>query len=62
MGRLEKVKRVIDLIPIMKNIDDSQIKLLIVGKGSQENDLKEVIQYIRKPTSGTKFYNPVSDI
>ena len=27
-----------------------------------ENDLKEVIQYIRKPTSGTKFYNPVSDI
>ena len=26
-----------------------------------ENDLKEVIQYIRKPISGTKFFNPVSD-
>ena len=27
-----------------------------------ENDLKEVIQYIRQPISGTKFFNPVSDI
>ena len=27
-----------------------------------ENDLNEVIQYIRKPISGTKFFNPVSDI
>ena len=26
-----------------------------------ENDLKEVIQFIRKPISGTKFFNPVSD-
>ena len=27
-----------------------------------ENDLKEVINYIRQPISGTKFYNPVSDL
>ena len=27
-----------------------------------ENDLNEVIQYIRKPISGSKFFNPVSDI
>ena len=27
-----------------------------------ENDLKEVINYIRKPISGTKFYNPVSEL
>ena len=26
-----------------------------------ENDLKEVIDYIRQPVSGTKFFNPVSD-
>ena len=26
-----------------------------------KNDLKEVIQFIRKPISGTKFFNPVSD-
>ena len=26
-----------------------------------ENDLKEVIQYIRQPVSGTKFFNPVSE-
>ena len=26
-----------------------------------ENDLKEVIHFIRKPISGTKFFNPVSD-
>ena len=27
-----------------------------------ENDLKEVIQYIRQPVSGTKFFNPVSEV
>ena len=27
-----------------------------------ENDLKEVINYIRQPVSGTKFFNPVSEI
>ena len=27
-----------------------------------ENDLKEVINYIRQPISGTKFYNPVSEL
>ena len=27
-----------------------------------EKDLQEVIQYIRQPISGTKFFNPVSDI
>ena len=27
-----------------------------------ESDLKEVIQYIRQPISGTKFFNPVSGI
>ncbi|HIB32509.1 MAG TPA: deoxynucleoside kinase [Candidatus Marinimicrobia bacterium] len=26
-----------------------------------ENDLQEVINYIRQPVSGTKFFNPVSD-
>jgi len=26
-----------------------------------ESDLQEVIQYIRQPISGTKFFNPVSD-
>jgi len=26
------------------------------------NDLKEVIKYIRQPISGTKFYNPVSEL
>jgi len=26
-----------------------------------ENDLKEVIDYIRQPVSGTKFFNPVSE-
>ena len=26
-----------------------------------ENDLEEVIDYIRQPVSGTKFYNPVSE-
>ena len=27
----------------------------------KENDLKEVIDYIRQPVSGTKFFNPVSE-
>tara|TARA_B100000029_G_scaffold10085_2_gene11011 strand:- start:3322 stop:3963 length:642 start_codon:yes stop_codon:yes gene_type:complete len=27
-----------------------------------KKDLEEVISYIRKPVSGTKFYNPVTDI
>ena len=27
-----------------------------------ENDLKEVIKYIRQPISGTKFFTPVSDV
>ena len=27
-----------------------------------ENDLKEIINFIRKPVSGTKFFNPVTDI
>jgi len=27
-----------------------------------EDDLKEVIKYIRQPVSGTKFFNPVSEI
>ena len=27
-----------------------------------ENDLKEVINYIRQPVSGTKFFNPVTDL
>jgi len=28
---------------------------------NNENDLKEVINYIRQPVSGTKFFNPVTD-
>ena len=27
-----------------------------------EDDLKEVINYIRQPVSGTKFFNPVSEL
>mgnify|MGYP006264784535 CR=1 FL=1 len=27
-----------------------------------KNDLKEIINFIRKPVSGTKFFNPVTDI
>ena len=27
-----------------------------------ENDLKEIINFIRKPVSGTKFFNPVSEL
>ena len=27
-----------------------------------QNDLKEIINFIRKPVSGTKFFNPVTDI
>ena len=29
---------------------------------NNEKDLAEVIQYIRQPVSGTKFFNPVSDL
>lgn len=43
VGRLEKVKRVMDLIPIVKNIPDKNIKLLIIGKGSLENELQKKI-------------------
>ena len=28
---------------------------------NNENDLEEVINYIRQPVSGTKFFNPVTD-
>ena len=41
VGRLEKVKRVMDLVPIVKNIPDENIKLLIIGKGSLENELQK---------------------
>ncbi len=43
VGRLEKVKRVMDLIPIMKNVGGTEVKLLIVGKGSLENEIKKKI-------------------
>ncbi len=43
VGRLEEVKRVMDLIQIIKNIKNNQIKLLIVGKGSQQDSLREEI-------------------
>ena len=43
VGRLEKVKRVMDLVPIVKNIPDENIKLLIIGKGSLENELQKKI-------------------
>ena len=29
---------------------------------NNENDLEEVIKYIRQPVSGTKFFNPVSGL
>tara|TARA_B100000902_G_scaffold397757_1_gene462476 strand:+ start:76 stop:1308 length:1233 start_codon:yes stop_codon:yes gene_type:complete len=43
VGRLEKVKRVMDLIKIIKNIKNNKIKLIIVGKGSLQNSLTEEI-------------------
>ena len=44
VGRLEHVKRVLDLIKIIKNIKIDEIKLLIVGKGSLQEVLnKEII-------------------
>ena len=45
IGRLEKVKRVLDLIYIIKNIKDRKVKLIIVGKGSLEVELKEKIDF-----------------
>ena len=33
----------------------------IIDFVENENDLKEVIDYIRQPVSGTKFFNPVSE-
>ncbi len=44
VGRLEKVKRVIDLVEIMKNLNDKSIKLLVVGTGSLEKRIKEITQ------------------
>ena len=44
VGRLEHVKRVLDLIKIIKNIKIDEIELLIVGKGSLQEVLnKEII-------------------
>ena len=53
VGRLEHVKRVLDLIKIIKNIKIDEIKLLIVGKGSLQEVLnKEIINNNLK-----KFFN-----
>tara|TARA_Y100000768_G_scaffold388136_1_gene382386 strand:+ start:645 stop:1877 length:1233 start_codon:yes stop_codon:yes gene_type:complete len=43
VGRLEEVKRVMDLTQIIKNIKNNQVKLLIVGKGSQQDSLRQEI-------------------
>ncbi len=43
VGRLEQVKRVLDLIKIIKNINIEQVKLLIVGKGSLTEDINREI-------------------
>jgi glycosyltransferase involved in cell wall biosynthesis len=44
VGRLENVKRVMDLIPIYKNLKTKFIKLLIVGTGSLKNKIKKKIE------------------
>ena len=44
VGRLEYVKRVMDLIPIYKNIKTQFVKLLIIGSGSLENKIKKKIK------------------
>ncbi len=43
VGRLERVKRVMDLVQIMKNINKNDVKLLIVGDGSLKNELRKAI-------------------
>ena len=44
MGRLEKVKRVMNLISIIRHINNNQVKLLIVGKGSLKKDIEAQIK------------------
>ncbi len=51
----------------MENIFRYQYTLLVIINTNNidfvenENDLKEVIDYIRQPVSGTKFFNPVTE-
>ena len=40
VGRLEKVKRVMNLIKIMQELDNKDIKLLIIGNGSLKKDIQ----------------------
>ena len=47
-------------------IRDRDTPLVIINTNNidfveNENDLKEVIDYIRQPVSGTKFFNPVTE-
>ena len=42
--RIKKAERVIDLVAIMKNLNDKSIKLLVVGTGSLEKRIKEISQ------------------
>lgn len=44
VGRLEKVKRVIDLVDVMQKINNKFVKLIIVGKGSLKKLIKEKIK------------------
>jgi glycosyltransferase involved in cell wall biosynthesis len=44
VGRLEKVKRVMNLISIIRHINNNQVKLLIVGKGSLKKDIEAQIK------------------
>ena len=44
VGRLEKVKRVLDLVPIYQKLKNKSIKLLIVGTGSLKNQIQKKIE------------------
>jgi|TARA_B100000787_G_C16194935_1_gene300083 glycosyltransferase involved in cell wall biosynthesis len=43
VGRLEKVKRVLDLVTIYQKLKNKSVKLLIVGTGSLKNQIKKKI-------------------
>ena len=44
VGRLEKVKRVLDLVSIYQKLKDKSVKLLIVGTGSLKYQIKKKIE------------------
>ena len=56
----EKIDQILDLL--QKEVRPNCKKMgNHIDFVENENDLKEVIDYIRQPVSGTKFFNPVSE-